>query len=141
MINNTIQVSPGNRVDFSKIRKAQQGVKIPKFQNAGRIYNFNSFFDNLPTNRFQRNQTNSSIAWTPNWNDQSGKYATVADLENSDQYKAFTDYVINNAGSDSRVMDYLKLLEQSTTGNGHKSILFDSNSNLKQNWADTYKRL
>jgi len=30
-MNNNTQVSPGNRVDFSKIRKASQGTKIPKF--------------------------------------------------------------------------------------------------------------
>lgn len=40
MINNITQVSPGNRVDFSKIRKAQEGLKIPKFQTpAGGIGN------------------------------------------------------------------------------------------------------
>ena len=33
MMKNITQVSPGNRVDFSKIRKASKGIKIPKFQN------------------------------------------------------------------------------------------------------------
>jgi len=31
MMKNITQVSPGNRVDFSKIRKASKGIKIPKF--------------------------------------------------------------------------------------------------------------
>lgn len=33
MMNNNTQVSPRNGVDFSKIRKAREGLKIPKFQN------------------------------------------------------------------------------------------------------------
>lgn len=32
MNNTNTQVNPGNRVNFSKIRKASQGIKIPKFQ-------------------------------------------------------------------------------------------------------------
>jgi len=31
MNNTSMQVSPRNGVDFSKIRKAQQGTKIPKY--------------------------------------------------------------------------------------------------------------
>lgn len=145
MINNITQVSPGNRVDFSKIRKAQQGMIIPKFQSPAKpIYNFDEFLNNLPTNRFQRAQTKSSIPWTPNWKGVSGKYANVGELEANEKYKAFTDYVIQNAqgdNADPRVLEYLKLLERTTIDPNHKAILFDGNGNLNQNWANEYRRL
>ena len=142
-INN--QVSPRNRVDFSKIRKAQRGMRIPKFQSpSGPIYNFDEFLNNLPTNQFKRGQTKFSIPWTPNWEGISGKYANVGELEANDKYKAFTDYVIQNAqgeNADPRVLEYLKLLEQTTIDPNHAAILFDQNGNLNQNWADEYRRL
>ena len=145
MMNNTVQVSPRNRVDFSKIRKASQGIRIPKFQSpSGPIYNFDEFLNNLPTNQFKRGQTKFSIPWTPNWEGISGKYANVGELEANDKYKAFTDYVIQNAqgeNADPRVLEYLKLLEQTTIDPNHAAILFDSNGNLNQNWANEYRRL
>lgn len=141
MINNITQVSPGNRVDFSKIRKAQQGIRIPKFQTpAGGIYNFDDFLNAINSAQFAKNSNASTIAWTPNWTGLNGKYANVGELEASDKYKAFTDYVINNYNTDPRVMDYLKKLEQSTIQNGHQSILFNGDT-LKDDWADQYRRL
>lgn len=107
---------------------------------SGIKYNFDTFLDNLPTNSFDRGQTQSSIQWTPNWGGIQDKYNSVEDLEANDQYKAFTDYVINNYQTDPRVMDYLKLLENTTTGNGHQAILFN-NGQLNNNWQNEYRRL
>lgn len=128
------------KYNFAKL--LQGGGQVIKYQTpAGGIsYNFDTFLDNLPSAGFTRGQTAGSIAWTPNWSGVSDKYANVGALEADDQYQAFTNYVLQNAESDPRVMQYLKLLEQSTTGNGHNAILFNG-ENLNQNWKDEYKRL
>lgn len=128
------------KYNFTKL--LQEGGSVIKYQtpSGGISYNFDSFLDNLPSTSFSQGQTASSIAWTPNWSGVSGKYKNVADLEADDQYQAFTNYVLQNADSDPRVMQYLKLLEQSTTGNGHNAILFNG-ENLNKNWKDEYKRL
>ena len=59
MMNNNTQVSPSNGVDFSRIRKAQQGTKIPKFQTpAGTIP---QWYLNLYRNNYRLGNWNSGL--------------------------------------------------------------------------------
>ncbi len=80
--------------------------------------------------------TSTSIPW-------NREYATVSDLENSLQYRDFTDYVINNT-SDDNVMSYLKKLDaQARKSGSQQGLLFtgDDQTTLNEGWADEYKRL
>ena len=47
MMNNNTQVSPGNRVDFSRIRKAQQEVKISKFAIGGITHQSGDWYNTI----------------------------------------------------------------------------------------------
>ena len=64
-----------------------------------------------------------------------GDYATVMDLENSDGYEAFTDYVLANP-SEPNVQVYLKALDAGTASGVEK--LYGTDGNLVSNWADLY---
>lgn len=133
---NNQQINPGNRVDFSRIRRFAKGG-IPKFAlPAGAIYhwdNFNAMWDNRAN---AGTATSTSIPWNK-------EYSTVSDLENSLQYRDFTDYVINNT-SDDNVMSYLKKLDaQARKSGAQQGLLFtgDDQTTLNEGWADEYKRL
>ena len=133
---NNQQINPGNRVDFSRIRRFAKGG-VPKFAlPAGAIYhwdNFNAMWDNRAN---AGTATSTSIPWNK-------EYSTVSDLENSLQYRDFTDYVINNT-SDDNVMSYLKKLDaQARKSGAQQGLLFtgEDQTTLNEGWADEYKRL
>lgn len=133
---NNQQINPGNRVDFSRIRRFAKGG-TPKFAlPAGALYhwdNFNAMWDNRAN---AGTATSTSIPW-------NREYATVSDLENSLQYRDFTDYVINNT-SDDNVMSYLKKLDaQARKSGAQEGLLFtgDDQATLNEGWANEYKRL
>jgi hypothetical protein len=63
-------------------------------------------------------------------------YRTIEDLENSEAYRAFTDYVIKNY-EDPNVQAYLKLLDAQTHGGVSK--LFEGDT-LRKGWEDLYRK-
>ena len=60
---------------------------------------------------------------------------SVSDLEQSDAYQAFTDYVLNNSTNEN-VLNYLKALDAGTP-EGTKKLF--SGDELSSDWADTYR--
>lgn len=109
--------------------------------NADGSYNWQPFLTGFANNNFSKQASSTSIAYNPNFVDPTGKYSTVADLENSDEYKAFTDYVMKNS-TNTDVLGYLKKLEEITTSGAYgKHILFDDQGNLVQGWDQKYKTL
>lgn len=58
-------------------------------------------------------------------------------LEESDPYKAFTEYVKNNA-TDPQVLEYLRLLDKNTGGTADK--LFLDENTLRDNWSELYDK-
>ena len=65
-----------------------------------------------------------------------GQYATARDLENSDAYKAFTDYVLNNANNEN-VQNYLKALDAGTAAGVAK--LYNADGTLNEGWQDLFR--
>lgn len=63
-----------------------------------------------------------------------GNFKTIRDLENSKDYQAFTNYVINNP-TDPNVLRYLKAANNAT----HSKKLFDADGNLVSNWVDLFR--
>ena len=140
---NNQQINPGNRVDFSRIRRFSKGG-IPKYQNTpGALkYNWDPFYGQFSNNTAVGQSTQTSIPWNKAWipNEQ---YATVKDLENSQHYKDFTNYVTNNS-SDQQVMSYLKQLDTQARINGSSEGLLFTDANqttLKDGWNTEYERL
>lgn len=58
----------------------------------------------------------------------------VKELEDSDKYKAFTDYMLNNA-TDKERMDYFGWIDNNT---GHKNK-YIQNGKLRDDWKDLYQ--
>ncbi len=66
-------------------------------------------------------------------------FNTISDLENSDVYKNFTDYVLTHP-NDPNVLRYLRAVDAGVAGNNNVPLLFDGD-NLRSDWADQYRRL
>jgi hypothetical protein len=97
---NNQQINPGNRVDFSRIRRFAKGG-IPKYQNApGTLkYNWDPFYRQFQNNSLSTMNSSTSIPWNRTWIPNE-TYNTVQDLENSQNYKDFTNYVLNNSNNE-----------------------------------------
>jgi hypothetical protein len=107
---NNQQINPGNRVDFSRIRRFAKGG-VPKYQDApGTLkYNWDPFYGQFQNNSLSAMNSNTSIPWNRTWSPNE-TYNTVQDLENSQNYKDFTNYVLNNSNNE-QVVQYLKHLD------------------------------
>ena len=64
------------------------------------------------------------------------EFKTIEDLENSEAYKKFTDYVVNHY-QDPEVQAYLRLLDERTHSGVQK--LFDGDT-LRSDWEQMYRR-
>ena len=140
---NNQQINPGNRVDFSRIRRFSKGG-IPKFENTpGTLnYNWDPFYNQFQNNTTVGAGTNTSIPWNRTWTPNE-QYATVKDLEGSQHYKDFTNYVLNNSTND-KVLNYLKHLDsQARRSNSAEGLLFTdaSQTTLRDGWNTEYERL
>lgn len=140
---NNQQINPGNRVDFSRIRRFAKGG-IPKYQNTpGTLkYNWDPFYGQFSNNTAVGQSTQTSIPWNKTWSPDE-QYATVKDLENSQHYKDFTNYVTSNS-SDEQVMGYLKHLDSQARRSGNSEGLLFTDANqmtLKDGWNTEYERL
>lgn len=140
---NNQQINPGNRVDFSRIRQLTKGG-VPKYQNTpGALkYNWNPFYRQFQNNSLSTMNSSTSIPWNRIWIPNE-TYNTVQDLENSQNYKDFTNYVLNNSNN-KQVIQYLKHLDSQARRNGSsKGLLFtDANqTTLRDGWNNEYSRL
>lgn len=65
MINNNTQVSHGNRVDFSKIRKASQGMRIPKMVIGGITHQNGDWYNTIFSSFREQMMAELAAAKTP----------------------------------------------------------------------------
>ena len=140
---NNQQINPGNRVDFSRIRRFAKGG-IPKYQNApGTLkYNWDPFYRQFQNHSLSTMNSNTSIPWNRTWTPNE-TYNTVQDLENSQNYKDFTNYVLNNSNNE-QVMQYLKHLDSQARRIGSSEGLLFTDANqttLRDGWNNEYSRL
>ena len=91
---NNQQINPGNRVDFSRIRRFAKGG-VPKYQDAPGKLSYNWDWDGL-NNAINGGgfgtATTTSLGYNKTFTPQ-GDIKTVADLERSQDYTDFTNYV------------------------------------------------
>lgn len=102
-----------------------------------RTYDFDTFLkEDSPFSTYSVSSNPGGTAGTykVDTNFNLGKFKTIQDLENSKDYQAFTNYVINNP-TDPEVLQYLKAANAAT----HNKKLFDADGNLVSNWADLYR--
>lgn len=140
---NNQQINPGNRVDFSRIRRFAKGG-VPKYQDTpGTLkYNWDPFYGQFQNNSLSTMNSNTSIPWNRTWSPNE-TYNTVQDLENTQNYKDFTNYVLNNSNNE-QVMQYLKHLDSQARRSGSsEGLLFtdDNQTTLRDGWNNEYSRL
>lgn len=140
---NNQQINPGNRVDFSRIRRFAKGG-IPKYQDAPGKLPYNWDWDGLNTainGGGFGTATTTSLGYNKTFAPQ-GDIKTVADLEKSQDYTDFTNYVKQNATTDPKVMEYLKNIDaKSRKAGATTGHLFDASGNLVQGWENVYDGL
>lgn len=140
---NNQQINPGNRVDFSRIRRFSKGG-VPKYQNTpGPLeYDWDPFYGQFSNNPLATMNSKTSLPWNRSWAP-NATYNTVQDLENSQNYKDFTNYVLNNS-TNEQVMQYLKHLDTQARRSGtNEGVLFTdaSQTPLRDGWNNEYTRL
>lgn len=140
---NNQQINPVSRVDFSRIRRFAKGG-IPKYQNASGTlkYNWDPFYGQFQNNSLSTMNSNTSIPWNRTWSPNE-TYNTVQDLENTQNYKDFTNYVLNNSNNE-QVMQYLKHLDSQARRSGSSEGLLFTDANqttLRDGWNNEYSRL
>lgn len=109
------------------------------YANGGKVNRFDwgSFLDRLNAYRVSRNPGGTSGTYKIDSSFPLGDFKTIKELEDSQGYRAFTDYVMNNA-DDENVLNYLRALDAGTSSGVAK--LFDTKGNLNKNWQDLYKK-
>ena len=140
---NNQQINPGNRVDFSRIRRFAKGG-VPKYQNTpGTLkYNWDPFYGQFQNNLLSTMNSSTSIPWNRTWSPNE-TYNTVQDLENTQNYKDFTNYVLNNSNNE-QVIQYLKHLDSQARRSGSSEGLLFTDANqttLRDGWNNEYSRL
>ena len=140
---NNQQINPGNRVDFSRIRRFEK-EGVPKYQNTpGTLkYNWDPFYGQFQNHSLSTMNSNTSIPWNRTW-PHNETYNTVKDLENSQNYKDFTNYVLNNSNNE-QVIQYLKHLDSQARRSGSSNGLLFTDANqttLRDGWNNEYSRL
>lgn len=140
---NNQQINPGNRVDFSRIRRFSKGG-VPKYQNTPnpiwKLDDLQQAFtaDNSTYGTASSTSIPFSRTWAPN-----EKYQTVKQYEASPEYVEFTQYVMQNS-SDPKVLAYLKQLDILARKSGSAAgLLFTGpdQTMLNPNWSTEYQRL
>ena len=91
-------------------------------------------------NQYKYSTQKGGIAGTykidPNMHKPLG-FNTIKDLEDSQMYQNFTNYVLNNSDNEN-VLNYLRALDAGTHPGVKK--LFDSEGNLNKGWKDLYNK-
>lgn len=97
---------------------------------------WNSFIDQLNNYKVSRNPGNISGKYRIDNRFPLAGHNTIKELEDSEAYKAFTDYVLNNPNN-ADVLRYLHALDNGTASGVEK--LFNVEKKLKDNWKDLYR--
>lgn len=92
-------------------------------------YDWDNFW--TPTNEYSKQKGNSADKYKID-NTYSGD---IKELENSAEYKAFTDYILNKATDDER-LKYLKWIDDNT---GRDVKYIGKNGKLRNDWKDLFK--
>ena len=98
-------------------------------------YDWGSFMDTLNKYEVSRNPGGIAGRYKIDTSFPLNGYKDIAALENSDNYKAFTNFVLANP-TNQNVLDYLKALDAGTNANVSK--LFDKDGNLREGWDKLY---
>lgn len=103
-------------------------------------YNYQKFFDTFGQQSFDHGESASSIPFTT-----KGTYAphsqAIRDYEDSDDYIAFSQYVLRNAESNESVKNYLRKLDEFANKNRlNPKRMFNEDGTLVNGWQDIYKR-
>lgn len=112
-----------------KSKQQPKNTEKNKFPDGG-TWDWNTFISTVTGYNGSKNQGN-----TP------GTYAiapydgNITEYENSDLYKRFTDYVLNNSTNED-VLRYLRALDAATPDSVEK--LFGADGKLKSNWNNIY---
>lgn len=131
MLNMANYDDSGNIFDDGGLKYIQSPLKLK------RTYDFDTFLkEDSPFSTYSVSKQPGGTAGTykVDTNFNLGKFKTIQDLENSKDYQAFTNYVINNS-TDPKVLQYLKRANAAT----HNKKLFDADGNLVSNWVDLYR--
>lgn len=112
-----------------KSKQQPKNTEKNKFPGGG-TWDWNSFISEVTGYTGSKNPGNTK-----------GTYAiapydgNITEYENSDLYKQFTDYVLNNSTNED-VLSYLKALDAATPDSVDK--LFGADGKLKSNWNNIY---
>lgn len=110
-----------------------------KFEEAG-DKNGNRFWDDFISqlNEYKASLGDSALAgrYSVDRNFNTGDFKTIKDLENSEEYKAFTKYVTDHP-EDADVQRYLKTLD-ARTGKKAKKLFVDGK--LRKDWKEIYEK-
>ena len=98
-------------------------------------YDWGSFMDTLNNYGVSRNPGGIAGRYKIDTSFPLNGYKDIASLENSDNYKAFTNFVLANPTNEN-VLEYLKALDAGTNANVSK--LFDESGNLREGWDKLY---
>lgn len=107
------------------------GGRINRYPTGGWL----DFMNALGNYTYSRNPGGISGTYAIDRSFPLAQYETIQELENSDPYRGFTDYVLAN-GNNSDVMNYLRALDAGTAKGVTK--LFDGDT-LRNNWQDIYR--
>ena len=139
---NNQQINPGNRVDFSRIRRFAKGG-VPKHLNGDELlYDWDNFKNEWNNRANTGTATATSIPYNPTWAPNQ-QFKSVDEYEHSRKYTDFTNYVLKNSNN-PEVLNYLKMLDQHARRSGATDGLLFTDANqtaLRAGWDKEYNRL
>ena len=115
-----------------KSKQQPKNTEKNKFPDGG-TWDWISFIDKVNKYQHSKKQGNNpgTYAIAPYEGD------NIRDLENLDEYKQFTNYVLSNSTNED-VLNYLRALDAATPNTVEK--LFGADGKLKSNWNNIYTR-
>ena len=124
------------------------GGHIRKFDNGGPYYSGNSFKDFLnwlSSYKGSEKEGNITGLYAPDKAFDFGKYGDIKNLEASDEYKNFTESIINALRDGDPVekdmaIQYLQAYNNAIPENARYKIL-DKEGNLTKDWIDQYRKV
>ena len=119
-------------VDLSFLDDYKEGGHLNKFDEGG----WADFLKALENYKVSLNPGGVEGTYQIDRNFPLAGFENIKALEDSEAYRAFTDYVLANSTNED-VLKYLRALDAGTHGSVEK--LFDANGNLKSNWSKLYK--
>ena len=103
-----------------------------KFDDGGEIWR--KFLKDLEAYSGSIKAGNIAGTYSPDAKFPLGEFKTIKELENSEVYKKFTDFILNNADKE-HVQNYLKKLDERTGGSAKKLFV---DGKLRDDWKEIY---